>query len=155
MKIVKAKDEVTRRARLALREAGLAATRIRVACVALAMRRGAPLTRLKFTRAMRGRRLDRVTLYRTLRRFEDVGLFRREHTPGGDETWCLEHCEHGHRQCPGHMHFECSSCGRVECVKTEPSRVRRALGRLFEAEGLPVEGARIEAWGVCRRCGEG
>ncbi len=155
MKDVVSKNDAVRSARAALKEAGLAATRIRVACVALAMRAGAPLTRTAFARSTPGRRLDRVTLYRTLRRFEEAGLFRREHPPGGDETWCLERCEHGLHLCPGHMHFECRSCGRVECVKTEPSRVRRALGRLFEAEGLPVEGARIEAWGVCRRCAGG
>jgi len=144
--------EVEQKARAALREAGLAATRVRVACLALAMRKGAPLTRVEFARATPGRVLDRVTLYRTLRRFEEAGLFRREHLPGGEETWCLERCEHGLRRCTGHMHFECRSCGRVECVKTAPARVKRALGGLFGAEGLPVEGASIEAWGVCRRC---
>ncbi len=139
-------------ARLAIRESGLSATRVRVACLALAMREGAPLSRSEFARAMPGRALDRVTLYRTLRRFEEAGLLRRERLPGGDETWCLEACEHGFEQCPGHMHFECRSCGRVECVKTAPARVKRALGRLFAGEGLPVEGARIEAWGICRSC---
>jgi len=143
------------RAREALRGAGLAATRVRVACLALAMRGGAPLTRSAFARATPGRRPDRVTLYRTLRRFEEAGLLRREHLPGGEETWCLELCEHGLRECPGHMHFECRSCGRVECVKTDPSRVRRALGALFSEAGLPVEGARIEARGLCRRCSGG
>ncbi|MHC4250895.1 MAG: Fur family transcriptional regulator [Planctomycetota bacterium] len=157
MKDANPRDDAARAARSALKGAGLAATRVRVACLALAMRAGAPLARAEFARAMPGRSLDRVTLYRTLRRFEEVGLFRRERTPGGEETWCLGACEHGLRRCPGHMHFECRSCGRVECVKTAPSRVRRALGRLFSTggvsgEGLPVEGARIEAWGLCRRC---
>ena len=152
MKDTAPRDDATRAARAALKGAGLAATRVRVACLALAMREGAPLARAEFARAMPGRKLDRVTLYRTLRRFEEAGLFRRERASGGGETWCLEACEHGLRQCPGHMHFECRSCGRVECVKTAPSRVRRALERLFGAEGLPVEGARIEAWGLCRRC---
>ena len=138
--------------RAALREVGLAATRVRVGCLALAMRAGAPLTREDFTRSGPGRRIDRVTLYRTLRRFEEAGLLRRERSPGGDEIWCLERCEHGFRECPGHMHFECRSCGRVECVRTAPARVKRALGRLFEGRGLPVEGARIEAWGLCRSC---
>ncbi|MHC5057959.1 MAG: Fur family transcriptional regulator [Planctomycetota bacterium] len=146
------RDDAARAARAALKGAGLAATRVRVACLALAMRAGAPITRAELARALPGRKLDRVTLYRTLRRFEEVGLFRRERTPGGEETWCLDACEHGLRRCPGHMHFECRSCGRVECVKTAPSRVRRALGPLFSGEGLPVEGARIEAWGLCRRC---
>jgi len=148
-------DDVAGRARAALKDAGLAATRARVACLVLAMRRGAPLARSDFARAMPGRRPDRVTLYRTLRRFEEAALFRREHLPGGEETWCLELCEHGLRECPGHMHFECRSCGRVECVKTDPARVRRALGALFSGTGLPVEGARIEAWGLCQRCGGG
>jgi Fe2+ or Zn2+ uptake regulation protein len=148
------REDTAEAARTAIREAGLAATRVRVACLALAMRAGAPLSRSEFARATPGRALDRVTLYRTLRRFEEAGLLRRERLPGGDETWCLEACEHGHGldQCPGHMHFECRSCGRVECVKTAPARVKRALGRLFSGEGLPVEGARIEAWGVCPDC---
>ena len=59
-------------ARLAIRESGLSATRVRVACLALAMREGAPLSRAEFARAMPGRALDRVTLYRTLRRFEEA-----------------------------------------------------------------------------------
>lgn len=162
MRDTDSRDDVDGAARAAIREAGLAATRVRVACLALAMRAGAPLTRARFVRSIPGRELDRVTLYRTLRRFEEAGLLRRERPPGGDETWCIERCEHGLRQCPGHMHFECRACGRVECVKTAPGRVRRALGRLFSAKGLsgkglsgealPVEGARIEAWGICRSC---
>ncbi len=147
-------------ARRLLRGAGLAATRVRVACLAFALEAGGPVSREEFGRAVRGGRLDRVTLYRTLRTFEEAGLLRRERTasgPGGGDLWCVGTCEHGHAECPGHVHFECRECGRVECVRTSPSRVSEALGAIFAGTGLPdadysITGARVEASGVCREC---
>ncbi len=139
-------------ARRLLRGAALAATKVRVACLRVALGADGPVTRERFARALPGGRVDRVTLYRTLRTFEEAGLVRRKEVSGGGTVWCIDRCEHGLDRCPGHMHFECRECGRVECVRTAPARVRRAVGTLFARSHLPVEGARVEAYGVCREC---
>jgi len=141
-------------ARRLLRAARLAATPARVGCLAAAIEAGGPVTRESLTRGL-ARRPDRVTVYRTLRTLEKAGLLRRGRPREGaarGEAWCLERCEHGLVRCPGHMHFECRSCGALECVKADPLQVTRAIKRFF-AGRRRLEGVRIEAEGLCRSCG--
>ena len=149
------REDAIAEARALLRGAGLAATRVRLACLAAVLSARGPVTRRAIAREIPGGRADRVTLYRTLRTLEASGLARREVGGADGETWCPAPCEHGHRDCPGHMHFECVRCGRMSCVRVEPARVTRALGAAFAAGGLAVASVRVRGTGVCPSCATG
>lgn len=137
-------------ARRLLAEVGLSATRARLECLSALMRAGAPLGREELMRSF-SRAPDRVTVYRTLKVFERAGLIRRAQSASGREVWCLEDCEHGLEHCPGHMHFECLSCGARECIRTSPWDVKRIVKRFF-AGRRRLELVQIEARGLCRGC---
>jgi len=60
---------------------------------------------------------DRVTLYRTLKSFEDQGIIHKVPTEDNQSYYglCSEHCgpeEHHHE----HAHFTCVACQQVFCV---------------------------------------
>ena len=83
--------------------------------------------------------------------------FDCHHAKGGRirKAVCVERQTRGLRTIHGNMHvvpIECRQCGALECVKTSPGRVTKALGPLFAERGLPLEDVRVEAYGTCRAC---
>lgn len=61
---------------------------------------------------------DRVTLYRTLKSFEDKGLLHVIPDPEGEAKYAL--CNHDHTHAHGHdhshAHFKCTQCHKVICL---------------------------------------
>ncbi len=91
--------------------------------------------------------MDRITLYRTLKTFEEKGLIH-EAIDGGTKTkyaLCPEACnvhEHHHE----HAHFRCNACGKTTCleeVHTPPVHAPR---------GFRVEQAHLVLEGKCDQC---
>ncbi|MCB0634088.1 MAG: transcriptional repressor, partial [Lewinella sp.] len=63
-------------------------------------------------------RLDRITLYRTLRTFEEKGLIHQVIDNSGTPKFatCSEHCaEHDHHD--DHAHFHCVKCEKTVCLE--------------------------------------
>ncbi len=62
--------------------------------------------------------LDRITLYRTLKTFEESGLIHK--IPSSDNTplyaICAEDCNHN-RHMDNHGHFHCLKCGKTYCME--------------------------------------
>lgn len=60
---------------------------------------------------------DRVTVYRTLRTFLDVGLIHKvlDDEGGTKYALCRETCSDGHHQ-HDHVHFKCENCGQTTCL---------------------------------------
>src|SRR4051812_9100106 len=64
------------------------------------------------------KKMDRVTLYRVLKDFEDAGLVHKIIDMQGVTRYAL--CRHS---CPGehhadeHVHFNCESCRKVFCLE--------------------------------------
>jgi len=61
--------------------------------------------------------IDRVTLYRTLRSFEEKGLIHRaiDGTDQAKYALCQDDCTvHEHQD--DHAHFHCTSCGKTICI---------------------------------------
>ncbi|MGB3798602.1 MAG: transcriptional repressor [Lewinella sp.] len=68
-----------------------------------------------------GNSVNRATIYRTLKRLEEDGIVHRVMAADGVQYYALcDQCdEHGHHH--EHLHFQCLSCDRVECMEQELS----------------------------------
>jgi Fur family ferric uptake transcriptional regulator len=93
---------------------------------------------------------DRVTLYRTLKAFEDKGLIHKVPTESQQLYYglCSENCgpdEHQHN----HAHFNCTKCEHVYCIETEAIRFGKKV-----IDGFKVEKAEILLEGICPNCKE-
>jgi len=89
---------------------------------------------------------DRVTIYRTLKTFEENGVVHKI-IDGSDEAKyavCFEDCDESHHN-DMHAHFKCKACHETFCL---PDAVRLPL---FPA-GFRVDEISFIASGVCPRC---
>ena len=62
---------------------------------------------------------DRITLYRTLKTFEEKGLVHQvvDSSNATKYALCKDHCtEHEHHD--EHAHFHCQDCGKTVCLET-------------------------------------
>ena len=93
--------------------------------------------------------IDRVTLYRTLRSFEDKGLIHRaiDGTDQAKYALCQEACTtHEHKD--DHAHFHCTNCGRTICIE------EKQVPSLDLPNGFQAEEAQIVLRGVCDQCSQ-
>jgi Fur family ferric uptake transcriptional regulator len=93
----------------------------------------------------RQRRVNKVTVYRILEDFSQRGLIRRIPAEGKAALFELA-CEHH----PPHPHFQCHSCGEVECL--EPVPLERVWDEIKGPLGHRADRLEIRVAGVCRRC---
>jgi Fur family ferric uptake transcriptional regulator len=91
--------------------------------------------------------MDRVTLYRVLNDFEQVGLVHKIIDLEGVTRFAL--CQHS---CPGevhadeHVHFNCESCQKIFCIdKVE-------LPELKMPDGFKARGLHTLIYGLCDSC---
>jgi len=93
-------------------------------------------------------RTDRVTLYRTIRTFEENGLVHRIEDGSGITKFalCDPGCDvDGHHDL--HLHFYCIECKETHCLpKTKIPEVKLPVGYKPTETQLIVKG-------ICRNCG--
>ena len=94
-------------------------------------------------------RLDRITLYRTLRTFEEKGLIHQvvdsSNTP--KFAYCSNQCaEHDHHD--DHAHFHCVKCEKTVCLEDT------TLPSVSIPSGFKVEEKHMVLSGTCDACGE-
>ncbi len=94
------------------------------------------------------RPVNKVTVYRILEDFCRRGLIRRIPAEGKAARYELA-CEHH----PPHPHFQCRTCGEVECL--EPVPLERVWDEIKGPLGHRADRLEIRVAGVCRRCGGG
>jgi len=91
--------------------------------------------------------LDRITLYRTLRTFEEKGIIHKA-IDGGDKlkyALCSGHCsEHAHED--RHAHFNCEACGKTFCIESMNAPVVQAPA------GYRLSGTYLVLKGTCATC---
>jgi Fe2+ or Zn2+ uptake regulation protein len=128
-----------------LRRAGQRVTSQRLAVAAALSASPRQVTAQELWERMRPRhrRLGRATVFRTLEALSEAGLARRLEQDG--HVYAYVACRPPH-----HHHLACRVCGTVEEVGEDlvadlARRARRELG--FE-----IEDARLDFYGVCRRC---
>ncbi|MCU0434568.1 MAG: transcriptional repressor [Bacteroidia bacterium] len=91
-------------------------------------------------------KIDRVTIYRILRSFEEDGKVHRIMGNDGKAYYaycrnCAEtHAHHLHF----HMHFQCRICHNVECLQAEVN--------LPVPENYQVDDANMVLGGICASC---
>jgi Fur family transcriptional regulator, ferric uptake regulator len=94
-------------------------------------------------------RLDRITLYRTLRTFEEKGLIHQvvdnSNTP--KYAACSDHCEeHDHHD--DHAHFHCVKCEKTICLEGT------VLPAVIPPSGFKVAEKHMVLSGTCDACSE-
>ena len=90
---------------------------------------------------------DRITLYRTLKTFEQKGLIHQavDTTNATKYALCHEGCtEHSHHD--QHAHFHCRNCGSTLCVDGQVS------AQVSIPNGFTVEQTHLVLEGICSNC---
>ncbi|MEZ4985809.1 MAG: transcriptional repressor [Saprospiraceae bacterium] len=90
---------------------------------------------------------DRITLYRTLKSFEDKGILHQvvDNNSATRYALCHGNCtEHDHHD--EHAHFHCQDCGKTLCLDIPP------IGQVQVPDGFRLTHAHIILEGVCDRC---
>lgn len=91
--------------------------------------------------------VDRITLYRTLRTFEDHGIIHHAVDADGQKKYalCSEQCnEHEHND--HHLHFHCQECGTTSCLDTPVPE------GLHLPNGYEIESFQFNVIGKCPDC---
>lgn len=62
--------------------------------------------------------IDRITLYRTLKAFEEKGLIHKIDDGSGTPKFakCIDNCDESHHH-DDHVHFHCNDCGDTFCIE--------------------------------------
>lgn len=91
-------------------------------------------------------KIDRVTLYRILNSFEESGIVHSILDQQGITNYatCSSSCTEGHHK-DEHVHFNCSSCHRIFCLKIKIPKVK--MPAEYNAESVTVM-----AVGLCKKC---
>ena len=90
---------------------------------------------------------DRITLYRTLKSFEDKGLVHLAVDSSGTTKYalCSDNCTtHEHKD--EHAHFHCNNCGQTLCLAHEIVPVVNV------PEGFQIEKSYLVLEGICADC---
>ena len=93
---------------------------------------------------------DRVTLYRTLKSFEEKGLIHRiaNDTDVIEYALCKEDChEHDHKHSDEHAHFRCEKCTKTFCLEGV------GIPDLHIPEGFKASTFQLLVTGICLKCG--
>lgn len=91
---------------------------------------------------------DRVTVYRTLKTFEEHSLVHsiEDGTGATKYALCEEHCEPGGIHHDLHIHFYCRKCGETSCLP------KTAIPALQMPAGYQMEEMNLTAKGICEQC---
>ncbi len=123
---------------------GLRYTPIREAVLSVLVGQGRPLSHAEVKQSV-GKRIDRVTLYRTLAALRGAGLVHQ--ILGKDGIWRYSSHDSDALDCPGkHPHFLCLECGKMECL------VDQSLPHVEVPSQCAVIGKQLVVYGACGAC---
>ncbi|MEO1055101.1 MAG: transcriptional repressor [Bacteroidota bacterium] len=90
---------------------------------------------------------DRVTVYRTLKTFQDKGLIHKVLDDSGSSKYalCKNGCDHIHHH-DEHIHFKCVKCGQTNCMENVK------IPTIKLPEGYDFHSADLLVTGTCREC---
>ena len=91
---------------------------------------------------------DRITLYRTLKSFENKGLIHLAIDTSGQSKYalCGEFCD-VHQHADAHAHFHCSVCGETKCMDDISNDIYKLI-----PEGYVVDNIQLTFSGICSSC---
>lgn len=128
-----------------LRAAGLRATPARLAVLRLLREARTPLAHAEIERRLAREEAppDRVTLYRVLEAFVAAGLVAKAVDRRGVARFSAFATQAQHQ---AHVHFHCTGCGGVFCLKDAPPPPPKL------PRGFRLETAEYDLSGICARC---
>ena len=93
-------------------------------------------------------KVDRITIYRTLKTFEQKGIIHKAidgtHTP--KYALCVDDCtEHEHHDT--HAHFHCDDCNKTYCIE------ELEAPKIKAPKGFKVKSTHLVINGFCNDCG--
>lgn len=130
-----------------LKKAGLKLTPVRLRMVEIFDAANHALLQQEIESGFDG--IDRITLYRTLKSFEEKGLIHKITDLDGNtkyamcESDCLENHHHDHH---AHVHFQCEQCHLTFCVENVEIPNIAIPGKFL------VTGQNITITGKCEHC---
>lgn len=91
---------------------------------------------------------DRVTVYRTLKTFEEHSLVHsiEDGTGATKYALCEDGCEPGGKHHDLHIHFYCRKCGETSCLPTS------VIPALQLPAGYAMEEMNLTVKGICQQC---
>lgn len=94
-----------------------------------------------------GKEIDRVTLYRILKTFEEKGIIHRILDNQGTANYaiCSNSCS-AHNHHDEHVHFNCNNCAKVYCM----DEVKIPSVKI--PTGFKVYGMNLIVSGICKDC---
>ena len=90
---------------------------------------------------------DRITIYRTLKSFQDKGLIHQalDHTGVAKYALCADQCDEHHHH-DQHVHFHCEECGNTFCIdNVQIPDIPMPKGYRFSSASMVING-------TCERC---
>ncbi|MCX2474382.1 transcriptional repressor [Pedobacter sp. MC2016-05] len=96
-----------------------------------------------------GKDIDRVTLYRILKTFEEKGIIHRILDKQGTANYaiCSSSCTENHHH-DEHVHFNCNNCLRVYCLDDVK------IPSLKIEKGFKIEDMNLIVSGICKDCNQ-
>ncbi|PKV52598.1 Fur family ferric uptake transcriptional regulator [Aquimarina sp. MAR_2010_214] len=99
--------------------------------------------------AMIGKDVDRVTLYRILKTFEEKGIIHKILDLNGTANYaiCESSCnEHDHKD--NHVHFNCTVCLDIYCLEN------LQIPNIKMPSGFVPHTTNLIVYGICEKCSE-
>ncbi len=92
-------------------------------------------------------RADRVTLYRTLKTFEEKGVIHtiKDGTEVTKYALCQDECNNGHHS-DMHIHFYCTNCKELYCLP------KVQIPKLNLPNNFTLQEMSLVARGICNNC---
>jgi Fur family ferric uptake transcriptional regulator len=131
-----------------LKQNGLSRTEVRVKVLELFLESEIALSLTDIESAFD--KLDRITLYRTLKAFETKGIIHKaiDGTKHPKYAMCESSCdEHNHQD--NHAHFHCMNCEKTICLENVPTPNSPNIPK-----GYQVRETNLILSGVCTECTE-
>lgn len=139
-----------------LREFDLKVTKVRLCVLDLLLQSRAAMSHAQITDSLQQIDLDKVTLYRTLNTFVEVGLAHKVATDERNWLYAIysedirhHQADHAHHHDASHAHFICEACEKIYCFPFEekPIDLKKA-----ELEGFSIKQHEIRLHGTCPVC---
>ncbi|MBN2051664.1 MAG: transcriptional repressor [Spirochaetales bacterium] len=130
---------------LLLKKAKLRRNELRTNLLLFLMNQAKPLSHSEILDHNLFKNLDRVTIYRTLTKFQEAKLLHVIEGIDGIRRYCAH--DPGQLGCPGnHPHFFCEGCLTMTCLTDQ------RMPRVDVEEGALVRGKQLVVYGLCPDC---
>jgi Fur family ferric uptake transcriptional regulator len=127
-----------------LREVKLYRTRCRIALLKVMLKANKPLSQGQIAKRLSKKRFNKVTIYRTLESFCEVGLVHKAFMQ--KRAWYFESAQNcTENQC--HPHFTCTSCGVTYCL----TGMKLPMAKIPH-KGFIIRRQQIRLEGLCPEC---